>query len=885
MADAITGFYERVTGRRPPRERRAYYDGADELYNRGTSLLALGADDKALACYERALATDPQHFLAAYGRTVLGWRAGRLTDVEAVRQVEDARQFVALRSRGFAASQAPRAQALEALAGLHAERGAAGAADGLVAEARATRRKLTPSLAALGQSLVGGIEPGKMFRTHERATGYALAEDGRRVVALGVDSAGTATLVRWDLGVQRATARSPLPGVGELRGVALARDAGRALALGSGGAFLWEEVADAARALPGTAGAVAGALSPDGARLAIAFADRVVHETLGGARRELAYAGARALFLSSRPDEVLALGEAELAWLDASGRPRLVVGGVRAAAWQDDGLVCFVARRDTAGRSLLEARSPAVAAPKWSHVLPEPQAALAVSPDGGALVTVAEDGTFRRWDARVGRCRTTAPMGFALPPRAIFVGRAGLAPALVDAEGKLHGYTLPRELPRAPFPILRPTRSEELLGRQERLEAALAAARARGATDVPAAAPLLERLLQTPWIARLPEVRALWEQLAARSAKGELVAAWPSLEIAAASAPVVAVELAADGAHVVSACARGEGVSVWSAQTGERLRRLHAGVPVTGLALAELRDVLAVATPGEVALWDYRLGRALRSFPELAGVRSVALSASGERLAVARGPDVEVWDVATGARLGRIAQAAGPAAGAEVRRVALDAAGTSVLVAASSGLFRHPLGGPAAAAPFPASVETLDVALSACDGWALSGARDGTLRLWTVDGVGVYRAASEHALTGVALSHDRRLAVTVDARGVAAVWSFPDAARLAVLSGHAGPATDVAMTPSGRHAATAGQDGRVRVWTLEWSLDPFPRSDHDARAERDRGRRGAPARVGGAQPPRPGLGRAPARRRARRPRVIAPAAGAGRSLPSSTALH
>jgi len=74
------------------------------------------------------------------------------------------------------------------------------------------------------------------------------------------------------------------------------------------------------------------------------------------------------------------------------------------------------------------------------------------------------------------------------------------------------------------------------------------------------------------------------------------------------------------------------------------------------------------------------------------------------------------------------------------------------------------------------------------------------------------------ALSGVATSYDGSLALTVDDAGVARVWALPDGRCVARLSGHGAAATDVAMTPCGKTAATAGRDGRIRVWSIEWEL-------------------------------------------------------------------
>ncbi|MGD9093703.1 MAG: protein kinase, partial [Anaerolineales bacterium] len=77
--------YIRQTPRRL--ERRA-----DNLNNRGVSLVDLGKFDDALAAWDLALETDPQHILTIYNQGMLLWRQGQTTDSHLVTQMRQVAQ-------------------------------------------------------------------------------------------------------------------------------------------------------------------------------------------------------------------------------------------------------------------------------------------------------------------------------------------------------------------------------------------------------------------------------------------------------------------------------------------------------------------------------------------------------------------------------------------------------------------------------------------------------------------------------------------------------------------------------------------------------------------------------------------------------------------------
>ncbi|MFD7164743.1 WD40 repeat domain-containing serine/threonine protein kinase [Streptomyces violascens] len=89
IADVLTGIYEQYTGFAYPRPAPQEADlRADELNNRGLSLLDLARTTDAGRAFDQALEADPHHVGAAYNGGLLRWRTGALTDVELIAQLE-----------------------------------------------------------------------------------------------------------------------------------------------------------------------------------------------------------------------------------------------------------------------------------------------------------------------------------------------------------------------------------------------------------------------------------------------------------------------------------------------------------------------------------------------------------------------------------------------------------------------------------------------------------------------------------------------------------------------------------------------------------------------------------------------------------------------------
>jgi WD40 repeat protein/tRNA A-37 threonylcarbamoyl transferase component Bud32 len=110
------------------------------------------------------------------------------------------------------------------------------------------------------------------------------------------------------------------------------------------------------------------------------------------------------------------------------------------------------------------------------------------------------------------------------------------------------------------------------------------------------------------------------------------------------------------------------------------------------------------------------------------------------------------------------------------------------------------------------------VAFSPDSRHALSGAGDGTVRLWEVATGRIVRQFPGHdgPVDGVAFSPDGRQALTAgQGDKTARLWDVQTGKEIHTLKGHTSSVYRVAFSPDGRRALSGSHDGTMRLWDLE----------------------------------------------------------------------
>lgn len=796
VAAEVARIYHQTLGSRHPRRVPRPADGrADVLNNRGASLMDLARGGDAVHAWEEARRLDPMHLEAGYNLALYHHRhAGRAELAERIERLGQAHP--------------ERWEAAYARAWTHVERGDAESAHAALERAKALgapRRELAAARAALRPGLT-------RLATQRIHPSEVLAMTGDVVVGLRrlpEASAPRLLLFAWHLAdnhvrtVEIAMHRcqlsvSPDGASCWIAGVAVASRGG----LWQGRRELcryqlsdlsldtridiesWRPLTEAREHVQSLAvteddvlvGLTDGRLERWNIARRVATFSQRVHPS---AVTHVAVAGDRVMTCSADADEALVLEGSDLACVDVLRLP-----GPR-AGWLGGEVALFVtetgwSRYDVVRR---EHHAVAVRGRRWLT-------------DGARMLELAGTSTLRLWDLDRGTVMRE------LTPRAVPVlemtHHQGTVVVLYADRTAVAFRLAP--VSRAPWLVVRPRTSEQLLADEAEYGDALVGAEAAlTAGDEPAAERLLRRAGEVVGYQRAPELFALRRRIATSTTRG--AARGCLLRQVVSTIGWRRVCLSGQGGRALCLDERGQiALFALSSRGGAQIEDLlHPGESVSEIALSDDgRRALTLGVSRQLVSWELSEGQRT----ELGACRAMALSADGAHALVLRGGLAWI-DLRRGREepqalsvRGLTAMALG--AGGELA-VAGYRDGTVVVWAPESErvmwhreAHRGVVRSVAVAAPA--------VALSCAD----------DVCVWDLEG-GHERARHPWSATRLGVSGDGSLGRCALDRGAAIVWEVETGVVAHALEG----ADDVAVTRDATAAVTAATSG-LCVWELDW---------------------------------------------------------------------
>jgi RNA polymerase sigma factor (sigma-70 family) len=449
--------------------------------------------------------------------------------------------------------------------------------------------------------------------------------------------------------------------------------------------------------------------------------------------------------------------------------------------------------------------------------------AVAFTPDGSQLASVAHDSTACLWDAATGRelRRFTGP----LSQKPVW----GL-PLAVSPDARLVAWADPGE--EAVIGLYDLASGEEmrrLRGHRVQIHALVFAP--DGKTLASAAGDRTVRLWDVAGGRVLHRIGPLpqgCEALVYSSDGKTLIGAGPTAylwdattarEVFKLDAPRnrrYPIVLSADGKLLASGVSYDDSkVYLWDAATGQQRRALegHRGGPSSLAFSPDGRLLASGGADRTIRLWDLATGKEVR---KIAGhqmtVHSLAFSPDGKRLASgSMDATVGLWDVATGADLrpqvGHAGAVTALSLSPDGRRLASGSYDQTIrLWDLVTGKETRRLPGPEgdfSRVSFAADGKTL-----------ASVGQDGSLRRWdTGTGKEVEQPAGHHPeVVAAAFSPDGRVLMTAGEGGILRVWDTPTNKELRHAEGGLQNATCLDSSPDGRLFAAGSRDGWVALW-------------------------------------------------------------------------
>lgn len=374
-------------------------------------------------------------------------------------------------------------------------------------------------------------------------------------------------------------------------------------------------------------------------------------------------------------------------------------------------------------------------------------------------------------------------------------------------------------LPMLTWAVASPVTVGETEERARRFAAHLAEARSLLADENAAGAiEEIDRARSIPGYGRNDEALCLAAEAGVFFPRDGLNGAWAEEEFTLHQAKVNCVRTSPFGETVLTVGADRR-VLLWNLVDGTILRSFEP-VDAPELSAAFLPEGDRCVTGGldnVIHLWDLTGGTGIRTFEghqaqvnDLAAAGSLILSGSSDQTA-------RVWDAQTGVCLQIFDGHSG-----EVRAVAFS---PDAQMCASCGedelLLWDPLSGRDILALTGHEEPASSIAWSNDGRSLLSAGRDGQLRLWDVTTGHCLRTVEVgQGVASLAVSPDDRFVLTGGAKGAVQLWDIRSRRCLRTFEGHVDPVSSVAFSVDGQRGLSAGEDGTIHLWYLDWHTAP-----------------------------------------------------------------
>jgi WD40 repeat protein/serine/threonine protein kinase len=461
---------------------------------------------------------------------------------------------------------------------------------------------------------------------------------------------------------------------------------------------------------------------------------------------------------------------------------------------------------------------------------------VTMTPDGQTIFSGGADHTIRMWDFASGRCVSTMK------------GHTGTVQAMAVTPDGVHLLAGSAETEGKP---LRLWKIERVPGGSELYSAALSVCRVQNQLQSSSASQQFEQYLakaeaahksgneresyEALKLARMvsgyerdPRALALNADLSRTVSRTRLSDAYLRLATPAAHGQGVrSVALNALGTRAVSCGRQDKSICLWDAASGKLIRKLEGHKqPVQAAAFNQRGDAIVSGSQDfTAAVWDTESGQQFKLLTGHRGeVNAVFFRLDGKFVLTGSSDgSLRYWDVAAGKCM-KVMESGQPVLAVSLLRdnrfiASGHADGSVQLWSLVSGKCMRTFKGHSGA--------ICDLAFTPDSRAIVSGGEDKTLRVWNVDSGNCMQTIKDgrSRFQTLAISPDSRYVFTGGLEGPETplrMWELATGQNLGAYAKHAKGICALAMTADGCMLVSGGED-TMRIWDLEWELDPTRR--------------------------------------------------------------
>lgn len=273
-------------------------------------------------------------------------------------------------------------------------------------------------------------------------------------------------------------------------------------------------------------------------------------------------------------------------------------------------------------------------------------------------------------------------------------------------------------------------------------------------------------------------------------------------------------------------------IKIWDTETGECLRTLSLGCPVSHVDVSHDSRLLASASEKGAEIWQIEGGQRLHSL-STSDSHCVKFSDDSRQLVSSTSDAAYLWETKTGdllrvfqgdPRLGPFAPVAFSPDGSPV---AFSSDGPLVAAALWDMIVLWRAGDGEVSTVLIGHTDCVRSLVVLCDGkFLLSSSADMTIRLWDLSSGVCVKILTGHTswVTSLSLSADKKSLASGSHDCTLKIWSIDNLIGSGVYpwrarpDSHGAPVTDVASYSGGQTMAISSKDGNVRLWNMRADL-------------------------------------------------------------------